>query len=88
MQEAGDGKEDQTPGAASQDIELTIEKSGEEELATKGTVNYGGLDSEYDPTLDLPHYKFPTLDLLEEYQGEGVVVAKEELEANKDRIVV
>ncbi len=42
----------------------------------------------YDPTLDLPHYKYPTLDLLNEYdQGKSATVTKEELEANKDRIV-
>lgn len=42
----------------------------------------------YDPTLDLPHYKYPTLDLLIEYdQNRTATVTKEELEANKDRIV-
>ena len=42
----------------------------------------------YDPTLDLPHYKYPTLDLLTEYDSNrAATVTKEELEANKDRIV-
>ncbi|WP_428668282.1 DNA translocase FtsK 4TM domain-containing protein [Runella sp.] len=41
----------------------------------------------YDPTLDLPNYQFPTLDLLHN-RGEGSSkVTAEELEANKDRIV-
>ncbi|HTX88728.1 MAG TPA: DNA translocase FtsK 4TM domain-containing protein [Bacteroidales bacterium] len=46
-----------------------------------------GLDTKYDPTLDLPHYKLPPLDLLNEYGGEEINVNKEELEANKNRIV-
>ena len=42
---------------------------------------------EFDPTLDLSSYKYPTLDLLTEYEVGKVQVSKEELEANKDRIV-
>lgn len=42
---------------------------------------------EFDPTLDLSSYKYPTLDLLKEYEIGKVQVSKEELEANKDRIV-
>ena len=41
----------------------------------------------YDPTLDLPHYQYPTLDLLKEYEIGKAQVTKEELEANKDKIV-
>lgn len=41
----------------------------------------------YDPTLDLSSYKYPTMDLLNEYDGSKVSVTKEELEANKDKIV-
>ncbi len=49
---------------------------------------YEGALENYDPTLDLPHYKYPTLDLLNEYDGNRTgTVTKEELEANKDRIV-
>lgn len=47
----------------------------------------GGMTN-YDPTLDLPRYLYPTLELLNDYGGSGrVQVSKEELEANKDRIV-
>lgn len=42
---------------------------------------------EFDPTLDLSSYKYPTLELLTEYEAPKVSVSKEELEANKDRIV-
>jgi DNA segregation ATPase FtsK/SpoIIIE, S-DNA-T family len=41
----------------------------------------------YDPTLDLSTYKFPPLDLLNEFDTGKVQVTKEELEENKDRIV-
>lgn len=46
-----------------------------------------GLDTDYDPRLDLPHYKFPPLDILNDYGSARISVQKEELEANKNRIV-
>ena len=68
-------------------VELTIEDAPKEEAGSqKGTVK-GSLDTLYDPTLDLPDYKYPTLDLLQDYGSDSVPVAKEELEQNKDRIV-
>ncbi|MFM9050752.1 MAG: DNA translocase FtsK, partial [Bacteroidota bacterium] len=42
---------------------------------------------DYDPTLDLSAYHYPTLDLLENYGDKRIEVNKEELEANKNRIV-
>ena len=44
-------------------------------------------DVNYDPTLDLSRYIYPTLDLLNDYGTPKAQVTKEELEANKDRIV-
>lgn len=41
----------------------------------------------YDPTLDLGSYQYPSVDILREYEGSKVQVTKEELEANKDKIV-
>lgn len=41
----------------------------------------------YDPTLDLPHYRYPTLDLLNEYDVQKVTVSRQELEDNKNKIV-
>ncbi|MBU2884571.1 DNA translocase FtsK [Gilvimarinus agarilyticus] len=41
----------------------------------------------YDPTLDLGNYQYPTPDLLTDYPNNGVQVTKEELEENKDKIV-
>ena len=41
----------------------------------------------YAPELDLPDYKFPTLDLLENRIEQTISLNKEELERNKDQIV-
>jgi len=41
----------------------------------------------YDPTLDLGSYKFPTLELLNEYEASKVQVTQDELTQNKDRIL-
>lgn len=40
----------------------------------------------YDPTLDLPQYKYPTFDLLTEYQSRRAQVSETELEENKNKI--
>jgi len=42
---------------------------------------------EYDPTLDLSHYHFPTLDLLKDYENTEIVVNKNEVFQNRDIIV-
>jgi S-DNA-T family DNA segregation ATPase FtsK/SpoIIIE len=42
---------------------------------------------QYDPTLDLGHYQFPSPDLLIDYGTGNARVSNEELTANKDRIV-
>ncbi len=41
----------------------------------------------YAPELDLPDYKFPTLDLLEDRSQETITLDKEELEKNKNQII-
>ncbi|MCK9202827.1 MAG: DNA translocase FtsK [Bacteroidales bacterium] len=69
-----------------EEIELLIE-SPVNESAGNGKIDHQTLDTRYDPTLDLPRYKFPTLDLLNDYGGDSINVKKEELEANKDKIV-
>jgi S-DNA-T family DNA segregation ATPase FtsK/SpoIIIE len=52
-----------------------VEKHADEQL-----VNY-------DPTLDLPNYKFPTADLLDDHPKKDIQVTKDELEQNKNKIV-
>ncbi|HYG39826.1 MAG TPA: DNA translocase FtsK 4TM domain-containing protein [Cytophagales bacterium] len=41
----------------------------------------------YDPTLDLSSYRYPTPELLNDYADKKGQVTREELEANKDKIV-
>jgi S-DNA-T family DNA segregation ATPase FtsK/SpoIIIE len=55
----------------------------EENLASKLVADFG----EFDPTLELSNYKFPTIDLLKEYASVGITINQEELEGNKNRIV-
>ncbi len=71
-------------------IELQIEIPVHEEVvdtAIPSDKEHYTLDTKYDPTLDLRDFKFPPLDLLNDYGGDSINVNKEELEANKDRIV-
>jgi S-DNA-T family DNA segregation ATPase FtsK/SpoIIIE len=68
------------------DLELQIE-TVVEEVPAKGIIGHQTLETRYDPTLDLSGYKYPPLDLLSDYGGESLNVNKEELEANKDKIV-
>ncbi len=69
------------------DVELTIEETQPEKTAKEGSGTHLTIDTKYDPKLDLGHYKYPTLDLLDDHGEGGVNVEKEELESNKDRIV-
>ncbi len=41
----------------------------------------------YDPTLELSHYEYPVLPLLDDYSDQRVEVDRTELEANKDQII-
>ncbi len=58
-------------------------KSDDEDKANKILEEFG----EYDPRLDLGNYKFPVLQLMQEYPNSNLHVDKEELEANKNKIV-
>lgn len=58
------------------------EETNEEDEAYKGPVL-----SPYNPRLDLENYKFPSLDLLNEYEDDGPNIDMEEQNANKDRII-
>jgi DNA segregation ATPase FtsK/SpoIIIE, S-DNA-T family len=48
---------------------------------------YGEGLEDYDPTLDLSGYKFPTLELLEDHKSGNAEVTNEELISNKNKIV-
>lgn len=66
-------------------LTLDVVETPVEELVTENEV--GKLGTQYDPTLDLSGYQFPSLDLLQQYGTEKVKVDTEELERNKDQIV-
>lgn len=70
------------------DEQFVIEKAPEEEqidenIAARLVADFG----EFDPTLELSKYKFPTLDLLKDYGSSGITINQEELEENKNKIV-
>lgn len=68
------------------ELELVIEEAAED-IALPSEPVHNTIDTRYDPTLDLSGYKFPPLELLADYGGDALNVNKEELEANKDKIV-
>ncbi|MCG1037045.1 FtsK/SpoIIIE family DNA translocase [Polaribacter sargassicola] len=66
-------------------IDIAINKEEEqsvENLSDKVLKDFG----EFDPTLELSNFKFPTFNLLKQY-NESISIDPTELEANKDRIV-
>ncbi|MBZ9729300.1 DNA translocase FtsK [Salegentibacter sp. JZCK2] len=73
--------------AEPEEVEMEVETAQEEELDENKISNKIVKDfGEFDPTLELSNYKFPTLELLQEYGG-GITVDQEELEGHKNRIV-
>ena len=70
-------------GDSGKDIELTIIADKLEEQLNRNLRP----DEDYDPTLDLSNYRYPTLELLAEHSSGNPKVTAEELEANKNTIV-
>lgn len=77
--------------SSNEDVQFTVESppKKEEDLSPKEIAEALTAEiGEYDPTLDLASYQFPTIDLLENYGGtKDITINKEELNANKDRII-
>jgi S-DNA-T family DNA segregation ATPase FtsK/SpoIIIE len=71
------------------ELKVEVEPTVDEELsetdvkAQKLVEDFG----QFDPTLELSNYQFPTIDLLKKYDNEGISIDQEELEENKNRIV-
>ncbi|WP_183477877.1 FtsK/SpoIIIE family DNA translocase [Mesonia hippocampi] len=71
------------------DVAMEVETVKEEEeapetLSEKLVKDFG----EFDPTLELSNYRFPTIDLLKDYtEGGSITIDQKELEENKDNIV-
>lgn len=73
----------------SEEIDIEI-KAPIEEKEVKKNLSDQLVDDfgEFDPTLELGHYKFPPIDLLKDYtKGQGITINQQELEENKNRIV-
>ena len=72
------------------DTDFIIEETEEEEAANGKSVagNYGDISTPYDPKRDLENYRYPTLDLLQQYESDGKpFIDMNEQNANKNRIV-
>lgn len=65
------------------DITLTVSNKDQEETVDRNMFP----TEDYDPTLDLSNYQYPSLDLLEEHSSGNPKVTQEELEENKNKIV-
>jgi S-DNA-T family DNA segregation ATPase FtsK/SpoIIIE len=74
----------QTVENPDESIAFQIEEVEQEEELKESAIE--GLE-EYDPKLDLSMYKYPPLDLLEAHGSSEINVNRDELEANKNRIV-
>ena len=102
-EEKGDD-EDKSHDETETDFVVETGKTDEPEEATEGNITlevdtpqdteeadpYYNLKNlgKYDPTLDLSHYEFPTLDLLKTYPNENApVIDMNEQNANKNRII-
>ncbi|MCB0805228.1 MAG: DNA translocase FtsK [Bacteroidales bacterium] len=86
---------DDESGESSEDVEMTIETPSEKDNTEFGVdekedteqKEHHTIDEPYDPWADLPGYRFPKLELLENYGKDEITVQKDELERNKNRIV-
>jgi len=82
-----DDSEDKSPlteenSSGKEDVEMTIEDIDPEDI----NPDEGAL-GEYDPTLDLPKFRYPPLSLMKDYDQGETTVSNEELISNKNRIV-
>ena len=59
----------------------------EEEAFEEEEMEHYGIDTPYDPKLELSSYKQPTVDILIDYEKNNKVIDERELLSNKDRIV-
>lgn len=74
--EDADNQKDNEPA-----FEVTAEHHEDDEMVK------GDLSQPYNPRLDLEHYRFPTMDLLNSYGDHEPTIDMEEQNANKDRII-
>jgi S-DNA-T family DNA segregation ATPase FtsK/SpoIIIE len=82
-------QEKPTLDTAESELAMEVEEAKEEETVKENLSDRLVKDfGEFDPTLELSNYKFPTIELLKDYTaGQGITINQEELEENKNRIV-
>ncbi|WP_417360520.1 DNA translocase FtsK [Galbibacter sp.] len=76
-------EQDEDPGLQIE-VETTQEENEEIDILSDRLVKDFG---EFDPKLALSNYKFPTLELLNDYGAGSITINQEELEENKNKIV-
>ncbi len=65
--------------------EMVEENTGD--MTLENGMERRGLDTVYDPTAELSAYKFPTLDLMTEYDAKKQEIDMVEIQASKDMII-
>jgi DNA segregation ATPase FtsK/SpoIIIE, S-DNA-T family len=87
-----------TPLNTDKDPELEIEIADDSKISNS---NYQPIDDpsalagndphlelgDYDPTLELPHFQLPPIEMLDDHGNSTIRINKEELEANKNKIL-
>jgi S-DNA-T family DNA segregation ATPase FtsK/SpoIIIE len=76
----------ETKASPASQVELVVEETPKEQTVEDGK-EHRTVDTPYDPHYELSDFKFPTLDLLNDYGDKRAEVSNEELEANKNKIV-
>lgn len=86
-EEIGEEEEIEEEETANDEFSFEVIKQEDEPTIKHG--EHISLESKepYAPELDLPSYKFPRLDLLEDRAQEAISLDKEELEKNKNQII-
>ena len=78
-------KSEENPDDVEMQVQTSVEEEVDDSMSRKLVEDYG----EFDPTLELKNFQFPTIELLRDYNanGGGITIDQEELEENKNRIV-
>jgi S-DNA-T family DNA segregation ATPase FtsK/SpoIIIE len=81
-------KEREADEAAMQlEIKDAVDEEDDEQIIEEKIIKPKSSTVNYEPTLDLSNYKYPSLDLLEAHGSEKIVHDPNELEANKNQII-
>tara|TARA_B110000046_G_scaffold64904_2_gene72345 strand:- start:13391 stop:15775 length:2385 start_codon:yes stop_codon:yes gene_type:complete len=79
--------DDESVNEEEEELSLDIKTIVEEKLSKKEVNKLVNDFGEFDPTLELSKFKMPPIDLLKSHGEDKIVVNREELEENKNKIV-